>query len=137
MNVSAASADQVGASSTGTPLAPFINPFYSIDSSYSANVDNWIATFAQNKKNPTNFSFSASDASRSDWSNLGFSQSSVEVTGSYAIFFSATYRENNQTVTKHITAEEAGSDLQVTLTTTGFGSYKVQPGKWYVSFCVD
>ena len=26
--------------------------------------------------------------------------------------------------------EEAGSDLQVTVTTTGFGFYKVQPGKW-------
>jgi hypothetical protein len=113
------------------PIAlSFVSPFYSIASAYSANVDNWIATYPQNKKSPTKFSFNASQASSTNWENLGFSQSSVEVTGSYAIFFSATYRENNQEVTKHITAEQAGSDLEITLTATGVGSYGVQPGNW-------
>jgi hypothetical protein len=130
MNVSAAPADQVGATGTGTPLAPFVDPFYSIDSAYYPNVDNWIATYPQNKKSPTTFSFNGRQASSTNWESLGFSQSSVKVTGSYAIFFTATYRENNQEVTKHITAEEAGSDLEITLTATGIGSYRVQPGNW-------
>lgn len=130
MNVSACPANQVGAKTTGTPLATFVNPLYSIDATYSANVDNWIATYPQNLKSPIKFSFNASQASSTDWGSLGFSQDSVEVKGSYAIFFTATYYENNQEVTKHMTAEEAGSDLEITLTATGFGSYKVQPGNW-------
>ncbi|KAI9685687.1 MAG: hypothetical protein M1822_004247 [Bathelium mastoideum] len=130
MTCSPASANQVQVAQAGTAGASYLQPAYLVDSSYSANVDNWISTYAQNKNNPITLNFSASQASSQTWEELGFSSSSVSVTGSYCFFFSATFTENNTTVTKNITAEQAGSDLQITLTATGLGTYKVNPGKW-------
>jgi hypothetical protein len=131
MTCSPASANQIAASQTGSAGPGYLNPAYTIDAQYSANVDNWISTFAQNKDKPASIIFKASDASNSSWENLGYSSSSVSVTGSYCIFFSATYTENNTTVTKHMTAEEAGSDMEITLTCTGISTYNLTPGnKW-------
>jgi hypothetical protein len=131
MECSLASADQVAAGQAGTANATIFNPTYQIDAQYAQQVDSFIATFSQNKDKPTKFTFKASDASRSSWSDLGYSNSSVRVTGSYCIFFSATYTENNTVVTKNLSAEELGSDLQVTITATGLGSFQITPGaKW-------
>ncbi|KAK7402435.1 hypothetical protein QQX98_011824 [Neonectria punicea] len=131
MECSTASADQIGAGQAGTANASFYNPTYQIDAQYAQQVDSWISTFPQNKKSPQAFTFKASDASKSSWSDLGYSNSSVQVTGSYCIFFSATFTENNTVVTKNLSAEELGSDLEVTITATGLGSFQITPGaKW-------
>ena len=125
MDCSPASADQIAAGQAGTANATLCNPTYQIDAQYAQLVDSWIATFPQNKKSPKTFTFTASDASNSD--------NSVQVTGSYCIFFSATFTENNTVVTKNLSAEDLGSDLEVTITATDLGSFNITPGsKWYV-----
>ncbi|CAG7565813.1 unnamed protein product [Fusarium equiseti] len=130
MSCSSASADQIAAGQSGTPDASFQRPAYQIDAQYAQTVDNWIGTFAQNKGSPTKITFRASDASNTSWKELGYSNTNVQVTGSYCIFFSATFTENNTTVTKNVSAEEAGSDLEVSITATGLGTFQIQPGKW-------
>ncbi|KAH7274921.1 hypothetical protein FSOLCH5_006306 [Fusarium solani] len=131
MDCSPASADQIAAGQAGTANATLCNPTYQIDAQYPQLVDSWIATFPQNKKSPKTFTFTASDAANSSWSELGYSNNSVQVTGSYCIFFSATFTENNTVVTKNLSAEELGSDLEVTITATDLGSFNITPGsKW-------
>ncbi|RSL82843.1 hypothetical protein CEP51_004899 [Fusarium floridanum] len=131
MECSPASADQIAAGQTGKSNASFTNPTYEITSQYPQLVDSWISTFPQNSKNPKKFTFKSSDASSSSWSDLGFSNSSVSVTGSYCIFFSATYTENHSVVTKTLSAEDLGSDMEVSVTATDFQAVQVTPGsKW-------
>jgi hypothetical protein len=130
MSCSPATADQISNGQAGTPGAAFERPAYKIDPQYSQSVDGWIKTFSQNSKNPKKITFTASDAESSSWEELGYSESNVQVTGSYCIFFSATYTENNKTVTKHMTAEEAGSELEVTITATDVGTFSLSPGNW-------
>lgn len=130
MTCSSASADQVSSGQAGTPGAPFERPAYTINAQYSQLVDSWIGTYPQNSKNPKKITFKASDAKSSSWENLGYSNTNVQVTGSYCIFFSATYTENNTIVTKDVTAEEAGSELEVTITATDVQTFTITPGNW-------
>lgn len=137
MDCSPASADQIAAGQAGTANATLCNPTYEIDAQYAQLVDSWISTFPQNKNSPKTFTFKASDASNSSWSDLGYSNTSVQVTGSYCIFFSATFTENNTVVTKNLSAQELGSDLEVTITATDIGTFNITPGsKWYGYFTV-
>lgn len=129
MSCSSATADQI-AGQAPNPPAPFERPTYTIDDQYPQLVDSWIKAFPQTSKNPNTITFKASDASSSSWSDLGYSNTDVQVTGSHCIFFSATYTENNATITKHVTAEEAGSDLEVTITATDAQTMTVSPGNW-------
>ncbi|OBS29442.1 hypothetical protein FPOA_03378 [Fusarium poae] len=130
MSCSNASADQIASGQAGTPGAPFERPSYNLNGQYSQTVDGWINTFSQNSKNPKKITFTAKDAQSSSWADLGYSNTNVQVTGSYCIFFSATFVENNQTVTKNVTAEEAGAELEVTLTATDFQTFTINPGNW-------
>ncbi|EXF84414.1 hypothetical protein CFIO01_02729 [Colletotrichum fioriniae PJ7] len=123
-------ADQISSGQAGTPDAPLERPAYTIPAQYPQVVDGWINTFTQNSKTPTTITFKASDASSSSWQDLGHSNDTVRVTAPYCIFFSATYTENNVTVTKNVTAEEAGAELEVTITATGFQSFPITPGNW-------
>jgi hypothetical protein len=129
MACSTASADQIAAGQLGMTNLSFTRPLYQIDSQYAQTVDNWVATFSQNKDSPTEITFNASDASGSSWDELGFDDD-VEVIGSYCTFFSATFWEDNETVTKTVSAEEVGDDLEITITATGLGTFQIQPGKW-------
>ncbi|KAI8302262.1 hypothetical protein K4K59_000600 [Colletotrichum sp. SAR11_240] len=130
MTCSSASADQISSGQAGNPGAPFERPAYTISAQYPQLVDGWINTYPQNSKNPTKITFKASDAKSSSWKDLGYSNTDVQVTGSYCIFFSATYTENNTIVTKNFTAEEAGSELEVTITATDFQIFPITPGNW-------
>ncbi|KXH34358.1 hypothetical protein CSIM01_00269 [Colletotrichum simmondsii] len=130
MTCSPASADQIASGQAGTPGAPFERPAYTIPAQYSQLVQSWINTYAQNSKNPKTITFKASDAASSSWKDLGYSNTNVQVTGSYCIFFSATFTENNTIMTKNVTAEEAGAELEVTITATDFQSFPIAPGKW-------
>ncbi|KAI8269951.1 hypothetical protein K4K58_012854 [Colletotrichum sp. SAR11_239] len=130
MTCSPASADQISSGQAGTPGAPYERPAYTISAQYSQLVQSWIGTYAQNSKNPKTITFKASDAKSSSWKDLGYSNTNVQVTGSYCIFFSATYTENNTIVTKNVTAEEAGSELEVTITATDFQIFPISPGNW-------
>lgn len=125
------SANQIAAQQAGNNAGSYLSPAYDIQSSYSQNVDNWIATYSQNLKSPTFFTFSTSDSSNESWEKLGFKETSVQVDGSYCIFFRATYQQNGKTVTREVSAAEAGSSLSVKVTCTGLGTYTVNPGqKW-------
>ncbi|EWG44669.1 hypothetical protein FVEG_05674 [Fusarium verticillioides 7600] len=130
MTCSPASADQIAAGQAGTPGAAFERPAYTINAQYPQLVDSWIGTYAQNSKNPKKITFKASDSKSSSWKDLGYSNTNVQVTGSYCIFFSATYTENNTIVTKNVTAEEAGADLEVTITATDVQTFTINPGTW-------
>ncbi|KAF4783504.1 hypothetical protein HER10_EVM0010722 [Colletotrichum scovillei] len=130
MTCSSASADQISSGQAGTPGAPLERPAYTITSQYPQVVNGWIDTFTQNSKTPTTITFKASDASSSSWQDLGYSNDTVQMTRPDCIFFSATYTENYETVTKTVTAEEAGSDLEVTITVTDFQSFPIAPGNW-------
>ena len=104
---------------------------YNLPNEYTTVVNDWIDTFEEKKKTPTTISFKASDASKTDWSDLKFDESQISVTGSYALFFRASYTENNQTIVKEISAKEAGSDLSISLTCTGFKTFPITQGpKW-------
>ena len=132
MSCSPAPADQISAGQAGTPGASYLRPSYEINAQYTQLVDSWISTYAQNKTNPTSINFKISDSSSSSWKDLGFSSTNVQVTGSYCIFFSATFTENNTVVTKNVSAAECGSDLELTITATSIGSFDISPGKWQV-----
>lgn len=133
MMCSPSAANQIQSAQTGTAGAPYLMPAYQIDSQYAANVDNWIATYPQDSKNPITLTFDTTQSSSTNWQKMGFESSSVSVNASYCCFFSVTYTENKQRVTKNITAEEAGSSLSITMTATGMGTYKVSPAKWSVA----
>ncbi|KAJ4123177.1 hypothetical protein NW768_009705 [Fusarium equiseti] len=130
MACSTASADQIASGQLEMHNQSFQKPLYQIDSHYARAVDSWVATFSQNKDSPTEITFNPSDASNSSWEELGYDDDNVEVTESYCIFFSATFWEDNERVTKTVSAEEVGDDLEITLTTTGLGMFQIQPGKW-------
>ncbi|CAI0650207.1 unnamed protein product [Colletotrichum noveboracense] len=130
MTCSPASADEISSGQAGTPSATFERPAYTIDAQYSQSVDGWIDTYDENSEYPTEITFKASDAVSSSWEELGHSDTNVQVTGSYCNFFSATYNENNTIVTKTVTAEEAGSELEVTITATDFQTFSITPGNW-------
>ncbi|KAF4339516.1 hypothetical protein FBEOM_6578 [Fusarium beomiforme] len=130
MACSTASADQIGAGQAGTAVGTFAMPAYMTDPQYGGIVDGWIATYPQNKKNPKTFTFTTSDASKSSWSELGYSESDVEVTDYYCCFFSVTYYEHDETVTKNFSAEEYKSEMEITITATDIGTFKIEPGKW-------
>jgi len=129
MACSPAPADQIAAGQFGMPNPSFQKPLYQIESQFAQTVDNWVATFSQNKDSPTEITFNASDASNTSWEGLGYDDD-VEVTGSHCIFFSATFWENNEHVTKTVSAEEVGDDLEITITATGLGTFQIQPGQW-------
>lgn len=130
MTCSSAATDQKTSGQAGTPPGSYQRPAYTIAAQYPQTVDSWIQTFPQDSKKPTTITFKASDASSSSWQELGYSNDTVQVTGSYSIFFSATYTENGATVTKNVTAEEAGADLEVTITATHAQSFAITPGSW-------
>ena len=111
-------------------LSKYLRPTYTIDSSYAQLADTWIASFSQKKKSPASFPFSAADSSSTSWSDQGFKDTDVSVKGSYAIFFSATYTENNKTVTKNISAEDASSEIVATVTMTDHALFTISSGKW-------
>lgn len=125
MTCSSSVADQIASGSGGS----FLRPAYNIESTYAPTVDDWVSSFAQNKGNPTEITFNASDASDSSWDELGYDDD-VEVTGSYCTLFSATFDEDGETVTKTVSAEEAGDDLEITVTATSLGTFQIQPGQW-------
>lgn len=125
MTCSSLAADQIASGNSGS----FQRPTYIIESKYASTVDDWVSSFAQNKNNPTEITFNASDASNSSWDELGYDDD-VEVTGSYCTLFSATFDENGETVTKVVSAEETGDDLEITVTATSLDTFQIQPGQW-------
>ena len=107
-------------------------PQYHIQSTYTQAVADWKAKWDDPsfKANAKTFTFSASDYQNQSWSDLGFSEQNVDISGSYCIFFKAKFTYNNKEVTEYITASEAGSELKVTIKVRGYDVFSITPGKW-------
>ena len=107
-------------------------PAYRIQDTYTTTVADWKARYNDPsfKAGTKVIEFSSSNREKKNWSDLGFSEDKVQVSGSYSVFFSATYTSNNKQVTEYVSAQEAGSSLQITIKARGYEVFSVTPGKW-------
>lgn len=137
MPCSTAPANWIASVAHGAPLPPPPTnslAAYDIPTQYAQDVDTWTKTYPQNVKSPQKIELTMSDFASSAWSQLGFSDSNTTVNGSAFCFFTATYTEHMQTVSKQMSLSEAGADCKITLTYTSAASYNVNPStNWYVN----
>ena len=129
----AADASAIDVTHGGVPTnGQYFVPAYRIQDTYTGAVADWKTRFNDPsfKAGAKTISFSAEESASKDWSNLGFTENDVHASGSYSIFFSATYTSNEKQVTEYVSAHEAGSGLRITIKARGYDVFTVTPGKW-------
>jgi len=110
-----------------TSTSGFTRPSYTIQD-YSEAVNNWVKTF--NTSTPQEFKLDISSAKNTNWSDFGFEHTVTTVGASIWFFFSASFTQDETTVTQNLHFTDVSSDVEVTLTIQGNKVFSPAPGTW-------
>lgn len=104
-----------------------LKPKYNVASSLKDSVDNWNNAVATGG---SSVSFGVADSHSVDWPSLGLSELNASSQFNSCDLFRVQYTVGGQLKEERLTAQEAGSDLKITITAADFGAFAISPGDW-------
>lgn len=104
-----------------------LRPKYNLASSLKDSVDNWNSAAEAGR---SSVSFGIADSRSADWQSLGLSELNASSQFNSCDLFRVQYNVGGQLKEERLTAQEAGSDLKMTITAADFGTFSISPGDW-------
>lgn len=104
-----------------------LKPKYNVASSLKDSVDNWNSIAVAGGPS---VSFGVADSRSVDWQSLGLSDINTDFQFSSGGFFKVRYTVGSLLKEEHLTAQEAGSELKITITAAEVGTFAISPGDW-------
>jgi peptide methionine sulfoxide reductase MsrA len=105
-------------------------PLYALDSSYAAEVEEWMDGYNEGDPKPYHIDVSSEECSHYKWSNVGHQEWSANSGGRYIPFFSINYNASHSKDDTTINVDDKEASVQMSINAAAVKSFPILPGSW-------